>query len=142
MFSENHIVGNKAIDMIKTLQQWMMQLGVREEDIVEKFVLGQGSGGQKINKTSSCVYIHHKPTGIQVKCQQSRSREANRQLARHELCRRIEEQRCQKEQENKQKMAKLRRQNRKRSAAQKEKLVANKRKHSSKKTLRQKPSQD
>ena len=48
-------------------------------------------GGQKINKTSSCVYLKHLPTGIEIKCQQGRSREMNRYYARKELCQRLEE---------------------------------------------------
>lgn len=128
--------------MIHTLEEWMAELGIFEEDIVEKFILGTGSGGQKINKTSSCVYLRHIPTGIEVKCQESRSREANRQLARRALCLRIEEIRRKKTEEKKRIAAKTRRQNRKRSAAQKEKLVTGKRKVSAKKQLRQKPKLD
>ena len=44
--------------------------GINDNDLIEKFILGSGSGGQKINKTSSCVYIKHLPTGIEIKCQQ------------------------------------------------------------------------
>src|SRR5579863_6145101 len=73
------------------LDRRMLALGVREEDLVEKFILGSGRGGQKINKTSSCVYLKHLPTGIEVKCQQGRSREMNRYYARKELCQRLEE---------------------------------------------------
>lgn len=61
-------------------------LSVREEDLEERFILGSGSGGQKINKTSSCVYLKHLPTGHEVQCQESRSREKNRALARERLC--------------------------------------------------------
>src|SRR6185436_10588305 len=45
-------------------------LGIHESDLIEKFILGSGKGGQKVNKTSSCVYLKHIPTGIEVKCQQ------------------------------------------------------------------------
>ena len=71
------------------LRERMESLGIEEDDLVEKFVLGTGSGGQKINKTSSCVYLKHTPTGFEVKCQRSRRRELNRFLARRELCDRI-----------------------------------------------------
>jgi len=64
----------------------MKQLGIDEDDLIEKFILGSGKGGQKVNKTSSCVYLKHLPTGIEVKCQQGRSRELNRYVARYELC--------------------------------------------------------
>ena len=63
------------------LEQRMAALRVSEEDLVEKFILGSGPGGQKINKTSSCVYLKHVPSGIEVKCQSGRSREANRHQA-------------------------------------------------------------
>lgn len=70
----------------------MDRLQILEGDLTEKFIAGSGSGGQKINKTSSCVYLKHEPTGIEVKCQKDRSRELNRFLARRELCDRVESQ--------------------------------------------------
>ena len=128
--------------MIKSLKEWMQRLGISEADIVEKFILGSGSGGQKVNKTSSCVYLQHIPTGIEVKCQESRSREVNRKIGRHILCARIEKMQRKKNQEKKRNAAKSRRQNRKRSLAQKEKILEDKRKISAKKQLRQKPEMD
>lgn len=71
------------------LQLQMDQLGVREADIEEKFVRSSGKGGQKVNKTSSCVYLMHKPTGIEVKCMKDRSQSINRFLARRELIEKI-----------------------------------------------------
>lgn len=68
----------------------MEQLGIYEGDLVEKFVKGSGAGGQKINKTSSCVYLLHRPSGIEIKCQATRSQTMNRFLARRELCDKIE----------------------------------------------------
>ena len=73
------------------LVERMESLGIREGDLVEKFILGSGKGGQKINKTSSCVYLKHIPTGIEIKCQRERSRELNRLYARRDLCEKIEE---------------------------------------------------
>src|ERR1700741_5444896 len=78
-------------DKWEELAARMGRLGIRESDLIEKFILGSGSGGQKINKTSSCVYLKHIPTGIEVKCQKDRSREMNRYYARKELCQRLEE---------------------------------------------------
>lgn len=75
----------------KELAERMEYLGIKESDILEKFLTGSGKGGQKINKTSSCVYLKHLPTEIEVKCQQDRSRELNRFLARRLLCDKIEE---------------------------------------------------
>ncbi len=79
-------------EKLDELKVRMARLGIIEGDLMEKFITGSGSGGQKINKTSSCVYLKHEPTGIEVKCQQDRSRELNRFLARRELCEKIEAQ--------------------------------------------------
>lgn len=70
----------------EALRLRMMELEIRDADLTEKFIRGSGNGGQKINKTSSCVYLKHVPSGIEVKCQRERSREINRFLARRELC--------------------------------------------------------
>ena len=115
-------------------------LGIAEEDLLEKFILGSGSGGQKINKTSSCVYLKHLPSGIEVKCQANRSREMNRFLARHELCDRIEGIRRQKIQAKIDEVEKNRRQNRPPSRRSKQRSVAEKRRNSEKKSLRRPPS--
>jgi protein subunit release factor B len=117
----------------------MERLGIQEGDLVEKFILGSGSGGQKINKTSSCVYLKHLPTGIEIKCQRERSRELNRYYARKELCDRIEEKIENKKSERQQMIEKIRRQKRRRSRKSKEKMLAAKKQQSEKKTLRQKP---
>lgn len=117
----------------------MERLGIREEDLVEKFILGSGKGGQKINKTSSCVYLKHIPTGIEIKCQRDRSRSLNRFLARRDLCDRFEEQISEAKSKKQQEIEKIRRQKRRRSRRQKEKMLAEKKIHSSKKQLRQKP---
>ena len=74
------------------LAQRMLSFGIKEEDIIEKFILGSGRGGQKINKTASCVYLKHLPTGIEIKCQKERSQAMNRFFARRELCDQIENQ--------------------------------------------------
>ncbi|MDT8318802.1 MAG: peptide chain release factor-like protein [bacterium] len=69
----------------------MEALGLREEDLLEKFIRASGRGGQKINKTSSSVYLKHIPTGIEVKCMKDRSQSVNRFLARRELLERLED---------------------------------------------------
>ncbi|POS84616.1 hypothetical protein EPUL_004416, partial [Erysiphe pulchra] len=63
---------------------------IDENEFSEAFLKGSGPGGQKINKTSSAVQLIHKPTGIVVKVQETRSREQNRKLAREKLALRIE----------------------------------------------------
>src|SRR3990172_2812027 len=72
------------------LKDKMESFGVRNEDIIEKFIRSSGKGGQKVNKTSTCVYIKHMPTGIEIKCMKDRSQSINRFLARRELVERIE----------------------------------------------------
>jgi|ERR1700733_5643992 len=119
------------------LKQRMELLGIKEEDIEEKFILGSGKGGQKINKTASCVYIKHLPSGIEVKCQKNRSRELNRFLARRALCERIEEQDLKIKSEKQHLAEKIRRQKRRRSKRHQEKMLEEKRRQSEKKTLRQ-----
>ena len=71
----------------------MKKLGVKESDIHEKFITGSGKGGQKQNKTASCVYLKHVPSGKEVKCQKSRSREDNRFFARRLLVEELENER-------------------------------------------------
>uniref|UniRef100_A0A1B6GAV5 Prokaryotic-type class I peptide chain release factors domain-containing protein n=1 Tax=Cuerna arida TaxID=1464854 RepID=A0A1B6GAV5_9HEMI len=62
-----------------------LQPQIVEEDLEEQFVRGGGPGGQATNKTSNCVILLHKPTGIVVKCHQTRSQDQNRRLAREVL---------------------------------------------------------
>ena len=122
----------------EALQERMQQLGIRQEDIVEKFVLGSGKGGQKVNKTSSCVFLKHIPTGIQVKCQEERSQTANRLYALRRLCDQIEKQKKGSIEVLQREIYKIRRQKKRRSRKAKEKMLASKKKHSDVKKLRQK----
>lgn len=68
----------------------MEALGVREEDLEEKFIRSSGKGGQHVNKVATCVRVRHLPTGLEVKCMKDRSQSVNRFLARRELLDRIE----------------------------------------------------
>ncbi len=124
------------------LQERMEQLGISEDDLTEKFVLGTGSGGQKINKTHSCVWLKHEPTGNEVKCQSGRSRAMNRYIARSRICDAIDEERRQRRLRQKQAAERARRQNRRPSAASKARALAQKRRRSQLKQQRQKPSND
>jgi protein subunit release factor B len=72
------------------LRERMEALGIHEKDCIEKFVRSSGKGGQKVNKTSTCVYLKHIPTGVEVKCMKDRSQSINRFLARRELIEKIE----------------------------------------------------
>ena len=120
----------------KSLLERMQALGVREEDIEEQFVRSSGAGGQKVNKTSTCVVLHHRPTGIRVKCQRERSQALNRFLARRILLDKIEAKlrgiRTAAEQE----IARIRRRKRQRSRRAKLKLLADKRHQTEKKSRR------
>ena len=114
----------------------MESLGIVEDDLVEKFVLGTGNGGQKINKTHSCVFLRHVPSGIQVKCQIGRSRTANRYQARVLLCDRFEYGVEEQERREKEVVAKQRRSNRRRSRAAKSRMLDDKRRRGGIKRLR------
>jgi protein subunit release factor B len=120
----------------KSLLERMQALGVREQDIEEQFVRSSGAGGQKVNKTSSCVVLHHRPTGIRVKCQQERSQSLNRFLARRILLDKIEAQLRGAESAEQQEIAKIRRQKKRRSRRAKQKMLADKRRQAEKKSSR------
>ena len=122
------------------LSRCMEELQIRESDLIEKFILGSGKGGQKINKTSSCVYLKHIPTGIEVKCQRDRSRELNRYYARRELCEKLSERLENVKSERQQMVEKIRRQKRRRSRRSKEKMLSNKKHHAEKKASRKSPT--
>jgi len=77
-------------DKNQWLKEKMQTLRIHEKDLEERFVRSSGKGGQKVNKTSSCVFLKHLPTGIDVKCMRERSQSVNRYLARRELIERIE----------------------------------------------------
>lgn len=126
-------------EKIEELTHRMERLGIKENDLIEKFILGSGSGGQKINKTSSCVYLRHLPTGIEIKCQKERSRELNRYYARKLLCEKLEEQLFKEKSEKQKEREKVRRQKKRRSRRQKEKMLHEKKRHGEIKSLRMPP---
>ena len=101
-------------------------LHIFTEDIEEKFVRGSGAGGQKVNKTASTVWLKHLPTGIEVKFQEQREREANRSGAYRLLILKIEERVLGKRSEFAQKIFKLRKQKKRRSRKAKEKMLGDK----------------
>jgi len=115
------------------LRKRMDSLGIFEKDIVEKFIRSSGKGGQKVNKTSTCVYLKHLPTKIEVKCQRERFQTINRFLARRILTDKIEKMIRGKESEEQQRIERIRRQKRKRSKRAKLKMLEEKKKQSQKK---------
>lgn len=122
----------------KALLERMARLGVAESDLRETFVRSSGPGGQKVNKTSSCVQLVHVPTGLAVKCQRERSQAVNRFLARRLLLDRIEKLQQGVVEAQRDRAEKIRRQKRKRSKRAKEKMLEGKRRQSEKKGLRSK----
>ncbi|MBQ4439880.1 MAG: peptide chain release factor-like protein [Kiritimatiellae bacterium] len=116
----------------------MREAEVFEEDLEESFILGGGPGGQKTNKTSSVVRLVHVPSGRQVKCGETRSREDNRWLARRALAELVLAERAGRKTAAQQAAEKIRRQKRRRSRRQRQIVLADKRANSEKKQRRRK----
>ena len=123
-------------ESIAQIRERMRVAGVREEDLDERFVLGSGAGGQKINKTSSAVSLRHGPSGLAVKVQSSRSREINRWLARRMLAERLLERIAGARSARQQEIEKIRRQKRRKSRRQRARMLDDKRHHGAKKAGR------
>jgi protein subunit release factor B len=114
----------------------MANRGIREQDLVERFIRSQGPGGQNVNKTSTCVYLKHIPSGIEVKCQQERSQALNRYRARRILLEKLEARILGALSEKEKLIAKIRRQKRRRSRRAAKKILESKRKRSELKSNR------
>ena len=126
-------VSQKKVEQLNTM---MRKFNLREADFMESFIRSGGSGGQNVNKVSSCVCLIHRPSGVMVKFQKFRTQAMNRLGARQILLEKIEEQRRKKSQTKIQQAQKLKRQKRKRPAALQEKILQKKRIHSEKKAAR------
>jgi len=120
------------------LRRQMHEWGIRDIDIAEKFIRSSGPGGQNVNRVSTCVYLKHRPSGIEVKCQRERTQAQNRHLAREILFEKLKDLSRRESLKKKQKEEKLRRQKRKRPRRIKIKILEGKRRHSQKKQSRQK----
>lgn len=116
--------------------------GFRQQDIVEKFIRSGGRGGQNVNKTSTCVYLKHLPTGIEVKVQAERSQARNREEAFRLLAAKITEAARAEHQRKVQERERERRRKRPRPAGLKERILESKKRTAEKKKLRAKLGQD
>jgi protein subunit release factor B len=101
-------------------------LGTSSADVEEQFIRGSGAGGQKINKTSSTVWLRHRPTGTEVRCQRERSQTANREIAWRELCEKLEARRRNAAAAQRDAVEKDKRRNRPKSRGQKLRMIESK----------------
>lgn len=121
------------------LAELMMKLQINESDFIEKFIIGSGKGGQKLHKTASTVYLKHIPSGLEVKCQESRSREDNRYFARIRLCDKLHALLSDEKTKEQQEIEQLKRQKKRRSRRAKQKILDAKSRQGELKMLRKKP---
>lgn len=128
--------GPKPLEQEDPLTRRMAALGVKEADLEESFVRSGGHGGQNVNKVSTCVMLRHRPSGVQVKCQECRQQGLNRIAARRMLLDKIEAQHREKAAAERAQIEKLRRQKRKRSQGAKNRMLADKSRRAEKKKSR------
>ncbi|HXQ80564.1 MAG TPA: peptide chain release factor-like protein [Opitutaceae bacterium] len=118
------------------IQSRLQALGATASDVEEKFIRGGGPGGQKINKTASTVWLRHRPTGIEVRCQAERSQAANRETAWRELCDKLEARARAAVDAARQERERGRRRTRQKSRGQKARMIEEKRRRASHKAQR------
>jgi protein subunit release factor B len=123
----------------QSLEARLEALGLREQDLEETFIRSGGAGGQHVNKTSTCVVLRHRPSGLEVRCQRERSQALNRFWARRLLADKYETMIKGRESEAEQRREKIRRQKRRRSRRAQERILEQKHRQSDKKQARRLP---
>ena len=129
-------------DTIERIKALMDEASVYEDDLEESFILGGGPGGQKTNKTSNVVRLVHEPSGLMVRCGETRSRETNRWIVRRTLAEMILEREKGRKSAARQAAEKIRRQKRRRSRRQKQKILDEKHARSETKALRRRVEEE
>lgn len=122
------------------LAENLARLHIHEVDLIEKFIIGRGRGGQKLHKTASTVYLKHEPSGLEVKCQESRSREDNRYFARQRLFEKLQAALTDEKTKTQQYIEKIKRQKKRRSRRAKQNMLDEKSQIGQRKALRKKPT--
>ena len=135
-------MGNFPDTLSASVQARLTALGVRAEDVTEQFIRGTGAGGQKINKTSSTVWLQHRPTGVVVRCQRERSQSINRLLAWSELAEKLTELRAKAGRQAQASRELVRRQLRQKSRGQKARMIEGKKHRAKIKSRRSRPGED
>ncbi|CAM4509003.1 MAG: Peptide chain release factor 2 [Legionella sp.] len=121
------------------LAELMHKLNINDTDLIEKFIVGSGKGGQKLHKTASTVYLKHRPSSLEIKCQESRSQEDNRYFARLRLCEKINSLVNDEKSKAQQQIEKIKRQKKRRSRRSKQRMLDEKSKKGAIKILRKSP---
>ncbi len=121
-----------------SLRKLLTDSGINKADIIEKFVRSSGKGGQNVNKVSTCVYLKHLPTGIEVKFSSARTQGENRSMAWQLLIQKIIDFRQSEIRKSINEAEKHRRRTRLKPKSLKEKILGDKKVHSEKKKLRKK----